>query len=57
MTNYKKYLEVIDFFDIKEDGRIFKKERHIKQNGGIQINIVKQNNMKFIMDIYKFNYV
>ena len=38
MTNYKKYLEVIDFFDIKEDGRIFKKERHIKQNGGIQIN-------------------
>lgn len=38
MTNYKKYLEVIDFFDIKEDGRIFKKERHIKQNGDIQIN-------------------
>lgn len=37
MTNYKKYLELIDFFDIKEDGRIFKKERHIKQNGGIQI--------------------
>lgn len=40
MTNYKKYLEVIDFFDIKEDGRIFKKERHIKQNGG-GVQIIK----------------
>lgn len=40
MTNYKKYLKVIDFFDIKEDGKIFKKERHIKQNGG-GIQIIK----------------
>lgn len=29
MTNYSKYLEVLNFFDIKEDGRIFKIENNL----------------------------
>lgn len=48
-TNYDKYLEVIDYFDIKEDGRIFKKERIVENNGGFQkhpYKEVKQNKIR-----------